>query len=87
MMVRQTDWRPDHLPPPWPDQTAYDRLYREIDPFPDYAETTAAWHEARIPSRLSAAEVCGETDAGAVPGVRRDGPRRRGFLSRSLRLP
>ncbi|MGQ9770227.1 MAG: hypothetical protein ACUVQG_06710 [Thermogutta sp.] len=48
---------PPHLPHPWPDQQAYDDLYREVNPYQDYSENDGPWQEIRIPPGSSAEQV------------------------------
>lgn len=49
--------QPTHLPPPWADAGAYDRLYREVNPFDHFAERDGPWQEIRIPAGSTAEEV------------------------------
>lgn len=57
-MPKQKANRSNHMPPLWPDQDAYDRLYDEIDPFGNYAERIGPNLVRRIPPGLSARAVC-----------------------------
>jgi hypothetical protein len=46
-----------HLPPPWPDEEEYDRLYREVSPIDLLSEHNRPWREVRVPPGSAAGEV------------------------------